>query len=198
MTEPTPGREAPRWLSVVAVLQLPLLVVVIAIYAFVAARLPPLLRERRALTLRVQADSLRADSTRMELASLRVALLTAREAINAYHAGQYAVAIEGYNAALAQHPGDSYLLDLKGYAFFKAGQLDSAVATLSQSVRSNPDFAWGYFYLARAECRAHHPAALESGLTAIRKDPEMKERMLADPEFRSVCAAIIPSLVQAR
>ena len=113
------------------------------------------------------------------------------EGINYYHQGNYAAAVRSYDQALKLDPRNSYVMNLRGYALFQQRDYRDAITALKGSVEANPDYAWGYFDLARAECAAKDfEQARDSISMAISKRPDLQGIMRADGEFTRICASI--------
>jgi Flp pilus assembly protein TadD len=74
-----------------------------------------------------------------------------RRGINSFHAGDYGAAITSYNEALTLDPENAYVLDLKSYSQFRAGDNDGAIAT---ALSVDPNYVFGYSELARYACAA--------------------------------------------
>ncbi len=131
------------------------------------------------------------DETRKELQKSQNATRYVAEAINFYHARQYHRALQSYDQAITLDPNNPYIYDLKGYALFKLGQLEPSIATLRKSVVSDPNYAWGYFDLARVYCAAKdYRSARDSIASALRLAPELKHTMQRDGEFAHICQPV--------
>lgn len=168
-----------------------------AVVAFVAvgtARLQGV--ERRMLAVVAERDSL-SGATRTLRDSLKAlgneldasrCALGAAAGINAYHEGDFALAVELYDGALACDPTDANVLHLKAYSLFKSDELEAAIETQRDGVALAPDDAWGYFNLVKYLCAAEEPdAAAEEMARAISLAPEMAETASRDREFQSLC-----------
>jgi tetratricopeptide (TPR) repeat protein len=162
------------------------------------------IRVRRAVDEAERAQSL-AQNARTELASVRQEyeatqrrLERSREAtqnvtqgINYYHQGNYAAAVRSYNEALNLDPENAYVLNLKGYSLFKQRKLKEAIVTLETAVKMAPDYAWGYFDLARAQCAAGEVEGARRSVTkAVTLRPGLRSVMRSDGEFQRVCQSI--------
>jgi small glutamine-rich tetratricopeptide repeat-containing protein alpha len=163
----------------------------------------------RLVELRASEVKARAEISELEkqAATLRAELKGAREAtpvlieaINAFHRKNYKLAIARYEQALRLNPGDSYIYNLMSYSQFKSGDLAGAIKTLSQSLKLDPSYDWGYFDLARYQCAAGMPG---DALETIRRAAEARgtsiRRMTSfflseDGEFRRLCASVLPQL----
>ncbi len=191
--------------------------VAVVVTGWAALRVGPLLEERE----RLEQDIVQAEARVAELAiaeqetrervavlaeqaaALRTELKGARdatpvltEAIRAFHAKNYPLAIVRYNEALALDPGDPYIHNLKSYSQFKAGDFQGAADTLARALELNPGYDWGYFDLARYRCAAGAPReALRTLMDAVEARGDTI-RSLADffltkdGEFRRHCADI--------
>ena len=129
----------------------------------------------------------RLDQTEGELAEARCALGSAG-GINAYHDGDYPLAIQLYDEALKCDRQDGYVLSLKAYSLFKTGDLGAAIATQRASLESQPDYALGYFNLARFLCATgDFEAAAAEVATAVSLWPEVEEIAGEDGEYQKLC-----------
>jgi TPR repeat/Tetratricopeptide repeat len=115
--------------------------------------------ELRRVQMEVQRAQVERSSLRAELNSALQQLQRSREAtqyvtqgINYYHQSRYELAVENYDRALALDPNNPYIVNLKGYALFKLHRLQPAIDALQRAVSADPNYAWGYFDLARAYC----------------------------------------------
>lgn len=77
-----------------------------------------------------------------------------RRAVNAFHAKDYARAIAAYSNALEVDPLNVYIIDLKSYSQFKAGNVADAIETMRSGLEREPTYVHGYFDLARYYCAA--------------------------------------------
>ena len=193
----------------------------VAVTAWAALQVRPLLAERERLTqsiaeakarvLKLQADEKlaletvsalekRAALLRAELQGARDATPILTEAINAFHEKQYARAILKYDAALKLNPGDPYIYNLKSYSQFKAGDFRGAIKTLSHALEMAPGYDWGYFDLARYQCAAGSPAAALKTITDALKARGQRIQsginyfLSKDGEFRRLCSGILGEL----
>jgi len=122
-----------------------------------------------------------------DLAEARCALGSSG-GINAYHDGDYALAIQLYDEALRCDAGDGYVLSLKAYSLFKAGDLEAAIVTQRASLEDQPDYALGYFNLARFLCATgDFEAASAEVATAVSLWPEVEEIAAEDGEYQKLC-----------
>jgi len=62
-----------------------------------------------------------------------------------------ATALKFYDDALAADPDNVYLLNLRAYTLFKQHRYDDSIAEELRRVGADPEYAWGYFDLARSE-----------------------------------------------
>jgi tetratricopeptide (TPR) repeat protein len=135
------------------------------------------------------------ETVEQALITARASLAAARAAINAFHAGRLTDAVKLYDEALAADPDNAYLQNLRAYALFRLGRTDAAIEGQRQSLKSRPDYAWGYFDLARFLCSAS-PARLDearqAAATAIQMRADLQEIMRSDGEFQRVCQRKIP------
>lgn len=144
--------------------------------------------ERTRLQGEVQVSREASAKLTAEVSGLRQALNASRDAIAAFHAKDYATAISLYDTALAADPGNTYLKNLRAYALFKAGRIDEAIKSQSEALEQDPNYAWGFFDLARFQCASGNRAAAVKSL-AIAQDMEARFKTLAaqDGEFRRLC-----------
>jgi tetratricopeptide (TPR) repeat protein len=146
-------------------------------------------------TAEVEAAKARtqADDFRKQIASLREALGASRIAITAFHQGDFATALKYYDAALRADPDNAYLLNLRAYALFKERKYEDALAAETQSIRADPDYAWGYFDLARFQCAVgKKDEARQAIAKALALRPDLRTTMRDDGEFRRLCGNITP------
>ena len=132
------------------------------------------------------------DNLKRTLEGSRQAVAFVRDGINAYHQGAYSTAVRAYDAALRLDPENAYVLNLKGYSLFKLRQFDEAIAALKAAVDVQPDYAWGYFDLARAYCaRKDFDLAKEARSRALALRPGLAGVMSGDGEFTRLCRPIL-------
>jgi len=184
-------KQAPKWLQVTLYLQLGIALFAIAVAIAAALGAKPLIEERSALVKQNAQLRTEAQATQAQLAKYREALNAARDGINAYHAGNYSGAISSYDSALQAAPNDPYLLDLKGYSQFKAHDFQSATITLKKAVEADPNFAWGYFDLARTYCGSKEYANAAKALATARDKGIPDEKIRRDVEFTHLCAPLL-------
>ncbi|HTT19611.1 MAG TPA: tetratricopeptide repeat protein [Candidatus Sulfotelmatobacter sp.] len=138
----------------------------------------------------LQAESKQLSAT---VSSLREALSSSRIAIQAFKRGDYANAVKFYDEALEADPNNAYLLNLRAYAMFKMHKYDDALQAQLLTVRADPNYAWGYFDLARFQCATgKRDEARESIAKALSLRQDLTEIMRGDGEFRRVCGNIVP------
>ena len=131
----------------------------------------------------------------MQLSRSRAALSSARAAINAFHSGNLQQALQLYDEALSSDPDNAYLQNLRAYTLFRLGRTDEAIEGEKRSVEVDPNYAWGYFDLARFLCAAgptEMNAAKNAARKAIRLRPDFESTMRSDGEFQRVCRHQIP------
>lgn len=131
----------------------------------------------------------------MQLSRSRAALSSARAAINAFHSGNLEEALQLYNEALSSDPDNAYLQNLRAYTLFRLRRTDEAIEGEKRSVEIDPNYAWGYFDLARFLCAADPPemdAAKDAARKAIQLRPDLEPTMRSDGEFQRVCRHQIP------
>lgn len=143
--------------------------------------------ESEAVQLRQSAETMRN-----EIKGLREALTSSRDAIVAFHQRDYGTAVAFYDQALHADPNNAYLLNLKAYSLFKLKRINDAIDVQGESIRIDPDYAWGYFDLARFQCAAgDFGAAGKSIEIALQKRPALHSTMEKDGEFQRLCAAVL-------
>ncbi len=150
--------------------------------------------QSQASELRTQNSELvdDSDALRNNVKNLREALGASRYAIIAFHQGDYQTAIVYYDQALRADPDNAYLLNLKAYSLFKLDSFQEAIETQIESIRVDPNYAWGFFDLARFHCAAGDmDAAGEAMMTALEKRPGLEDVMNNDGEFQRLCAPIL-------
>lgn len=189
----------------------------VAVTAWAAFQVRPLLAERERLTeaiaeAKVRVDELqrterqtrdslselekRAATLRAELKGARAATPVLTEAIRAYHRRNYPQAIAKYDEALRLNPGDAYIHNLKSYSQFKAGDFQGAISTLSRALQLDPSYDWGYFDLARYQCAAGSTEAAIDTITEALKTRGQAIRagirffLSKDGEFVRLCAPV--------
>jgi tetratricopeptide (TPR) repeat protein len=131
----------------------------------------------------------------MQLSRSRAALSSARAAINAFHSGNLQQALQLYDEALSSDPDNAYLQNLRAYTLFRLGRTDDAIKGEKRSVEIDPNYAWGYFDLARFLCAAaptQMSAAKDAARKAILLRPDLEPTMRSDGEFQRVCRRQIP------
>ena len=193
----------------------------VAVTAWAAIQVRPLLAERERLTAdiasartrmaaldeeesraRVRIAELQARTTELtnSLEGARKATPILTTAINAFHRGEYSVAVRHYDEALRFNPGDPYIYNLKSYSQFKGGDLAGAASTLARGLELDPTYDWGYFDLARYQCAAGSPQAALSTIKQalnVRGEPVragIKFFSANDGEFRRLCGPILKDL----
>ena len=132
---------------------------------------------------------------REQISQARCALAASRSAIEAFHQREYEAAIGLYSEALACDPDNAYLLNLKAYSLFKAGRIGEALTVERQSVSADPNYAWGYFDLARFLCAAGPNNFAEAKIAisnAVRLRPGLEQVMRGDGEFMRLCKGLLP------
>jgi tetratricopeptide (TPR) repeat protein len=97
--------------------------------------------------------------------------------------------------ALSSDPDNAYVQNLRAYALFRLGRVDTALEGQRRSVAADPSYAWGYFDLARFLCAVSPPRideARKAAAKAIELRPDLRGRMQADGEFQKLCQHRIP------
>lgn len=147
-----------------------------------------------ATRLQKQNADLRQDSEKMrsEIGGLREALAASRFAIEAFHQRDYSTAVSLYDQALRADPNNAYLLNLKAYSLFKLKRVSEAIEVQKRSLRADPEYAWGYFDLARFECAAGaFDDARRAINSALEKGPGLRAIMAKDGEFQRLCGPVL-------
>jgi tetratricopeptide (TPR) repeat protein len=147
-----------------------------------------------AAQLRVENVDLnkKAEGMRNKIKGIREALTESSDAIIAFHQHDYAAAVELYGKALQADPDNAYLLNLKAYSLFKLNNIDAAIGAQNESIRIEPEYAWGYFDLARFQCAGgDFDGARKSIEIATAKDPALNSTIQSDGEFQRLCAKIL-------
>lgn len=151
--------------------------------------------EQHKLTEETQEYRGELEATRNQVAAARASLASARAAINAFHAGNLKEALSLYDEALSSDPDNAYLQNLRAYTLFRLGRTQAAVQGEERSVALDPNYAWGYFDLARFLC-ASSPTdmneAKEAAQRALELRPDLRTVMRNDGEFQRVCRHEIP------
>jgi tetratricopeptide (TPR) repeat protein len=147
-----------------------------------------------AIRLQTQNQKLResTEDMRIEISGLREALSASRYAIIAFHNRNYSTALDYYDQALKADPKNAYLLNLKAYTLFKLKKNTEAIEVQRQSVNVDPNYAWGYFDLARFQCSQDQFEEARSSITkALELRPDLKKKMEDDGEFKRLCKRIL-------
>jgi tetratricopeptide (TPR) repeat protein len=135
------------------------------------------------------------ENANMQLSRSRAALSSARAAINAFHSGNLQQALQLYDEALSSDPDNAYLQNLRAYTLFRLGRTDEAIEGEKRSIEIDPNYAWGYFDLARFLCAAsptEMSAAKDAARKAILLRPDIEPTMRSDGEFQRVCRRQMP------
>jgi tetratricopeptide (TPR) repeat protein len=184
----------------------------VAVTAWAAFQVRPLLAQRSALTAEIgalnrqrtqllqqqaqlsqQNDALTARLTRTRQEARVRAADSIRRGINAYHAGDYAGAIAAYDEALGLDPENAYVLDLRSYSQFRANDLDAAIASISAALSADPGYTYGYSELARYACAAgRYDLAAQTYAAAKTRDTAaaslFSSLLRDDGQFSRLCA----------
>jgi len=133
-----------------------------------------------------------AENMRRDIEGLREALAASRYAIEAFHQRDYSTAVSFYDQALRADPNNAYLLNLKAYSLFKLKRVGDAIEVQRQSLAADPEYAWGYFDLARFQCaNGLFDEARRSRDSALQKRPGLRAIMDKDGEFERLCGPIL-------
>jgi tetratricopeptide (TPR) repeat protein len=168
---------------------------VLGALGYAATQLAKLNRQRAALVSQIENDGRLLVELRTEVANARQAVAASRAAINAFHAGRLEDAVALYDEALRADPANAYLQNLRAYALFRLRRVDAALEGQQRSLTADPNYAWGYFDLARFLCAASPPRLKEAKQAADRAlalRPDLRRIMEQDGEFQRVCHGQIP------
>ena len=194
------GKE--KIFPILIAIQLIIAVLTVTITVIVGLKIRPLIEEKLQLEKEIDEKKTAIARIEEEIINERQQLRASREAvafvtygINFYHQGRYENAIAAYNQALSLDSLNAYILNLKGYSLFKAKRFDEAVDVLSRAVNVQPDYAWGYFDLARASCaNGNFDLATNAIKKAIELRPDLATAMRNDGEFTRFCKPILSLL----
>lgn len=170
-------------------------VLVLGALGYAARELAKLDKQRTDLVKQIGEAKAEIVAVRNQLAQARRAVAASRAAINAFHAGRLEDAVALYNEALDADPSNAYLLNLQAYALFRLHRVDAAIATQRRSLAADPNYAWGYFDLARFLCAASPPnldGARQAADQALVLRPDLQTIMQQDGEFQRVCHGQVP------
>lgn len=93
-------------------------------------------------------------------------------------------AMAEYDRALEIAPDNPPALQAKGYLLFREGKLDEAIAFLTRSADSDPEYEWAHYNLALAYWKAGNPsAALKQVKDVLRLDPSFHKTFRSDANF---------------
>jgi tetratricopeptide (TPR) repeat protein len=127
-----------------------------------------------------------------QLHSTREAIAFVTNGINLYHERRYDEAVMAYNRALDLDSQNAHVLNLKGYSLFKARRFNESIETLRKAVEVAPNYAYGYFDLARVSCAVGKLDEASNAIgKAIKLWPELRERMKRDGEFTQLCQPLL-------
>jgi tetratricopeptide (TPR) repeat protein len=151
-------------------------------------------RRKELAEVRARARETGAALDRTRLAADSLTRATRSLALKLFYRGDYSGAIAAYDNALSVDHNNAYLLNLKGYAQFRAKQYDDARATLIKAAASDPDYAWAYFDRARVECAAGDFVAANAALQkTLEISPSMTAVIRNDGELQRLCRPILKS-----
>lgn len=195
----TQERDKGKALPILVLIQLLIAAVTVAAAVTVGLKIKPLIEKKFQLEKDITEKEATIARIENELSQVETQLRASREAIafvtdgiNLYHQGQYERAVAAYNQALSLDPQNAYILNLKGYSLFNAKRLNEAVEVLRSAVEVQPDYAWGYFDLARASCANGN---FDEASNAIRKALELRPSLVGimkgDGEFTRLCKPLL-------
>jgi tetratricopeptide (TPR) repeat protein len=151
--------------------------------------------EQRLLLQQTKDYKDRLHVVQSQLSTSRAALASARAAINAFHSGDLKEALNLYDEALGSDPDNAYLQNLRAYTLFRLHRVQDAINGERRSVAIDPNYAWGYFDLARFLC-ANAPSDLAEAQNAAQRAialrPDIRAIMENDGEFQRVCRNAVP------
>jgi len=112
--------------------------------------------------------------------------------------GQYSCAVNTFRSALKFEPDSPRVLYFIGLSLYSAGDLNGAVAALTQSIQRYPGEVKTHLILAGALSQLHHNAAAEAEWkAALKLDPGSKvaldglsKSLIADGDYSSVIALL--------
>jgi tetratricopeptide (TPR) repeat protein len=182
----------------------------VAVTAWAAFQVRPLLAQRDRLAMEIEgqkerlvglektARELSAEKERLSrtLANARESSHYVRLALEQYHNGRYAAAIAHYDQALELDPENAYVLDLKSYSQFRHGDRKGAMESIEAALRIQPDYVYGYSEWSRYACAAgRHDEARRAFDAARSQSPAAAEGlyrklMREDGQFATLCAPL--------
>jgi tetratricopeptide (TPR) repeat protein len=205
----SPTQRFVRSAWTVLLVQLAAALAAVAVTAWAAFQVRPLLAQRDRLAKEItgqKEDLLRLEKSTRELSAenqrLATKLANAREAshyvrlaLEQYHNRRYAAAIAYYDEALKLDPENAYVLDLKSYSQFRNGDRSGAMESIRAALRIQPDYVYGYSEWSRYACAAgRFDEAARAFDTARAQSPmanELYRRLLReDGQFASLCAPL--------
>jgi tetratricopeptide (TPR) repeat protein len=147
-------------------------------------------KELQDVEAKARATGAALDRTRLAADSLSRASRSL--ALKLFYRGDYNGAIAAYDSALSKDPDNAYLLNLKGYAQFRAKRYEEARATLTEAAAKDPGYAWAYFDRARVECAAGDFSAARVALQkTVEVSPPMASVIQSDGELQRLCRPIL-------
>ena len=205
----TPTQRFIRSAWAVLLVQLIAAAAAVAVTAWAAFQVRPLLAQRQRLEKEIAAqgehlsrmeESSRALSARNEhlslkLANAREASYYVSQALQEYHNRRYAGAIALYDEALKLDPENAYVLDLKSYSQFRGGDVAGAIESVQAALRFQPDYIYGYTEWSRYACAAgRFEEAVRASATARARSSEAEQRyrdlLERDGQFARLCAPV--------
>jgi tetratricopeptide (TPR) repeat protein len=120
------------------------------------------------------------------------------KAVDLARQGNFAAAIQEYQAAALKHPEDAEIQNLLGYALLRNGEAEQAVRHLRAATALDPDYIWGHYNLSLGLWAAHDPSGALDALEKVlqldsRFDPMIREdtqfeAFRAEPRFLELLA----------
>lgn len=188
----------------------------VAVTAWAAFQVRPLLEQRAALVDEIaaqqeQVDALEARAQTIESQNTALAAqlsITRQQArveasqyvragINYLRAGDHARALQSYDDALSRDPDNAYTLDLKSYAQFLSNDNAGAITSIRAALAADPTYTFGYGVLALYGCSSQQwdvaREALDMAQAQGARDAVL-ERMRSDQQIARACAPLLMEL----
>ena len=112
--------------------------------------------------------------------------------LGSFNRGDLGQAMTFFDEALEVEPNNAYVWNLKGDTAFKAKDYPTAVHFFEQSVAKDPEYAYGYFDLARGYCANNQESKADKAFgTAVQLWPKILSFAAVDGQFRHLCFPLI-------
>lgn len=195
----------PILLRAVTWLQLPLALIALGLWTYIASQIETLVQTRQELEqqvsnlrheynekkVEVQTYQEQLSQQQLRLSKAREAVSLVSQAINFYHAHRYDEAVVTYDRALELDPENPFIHNLKGYSLFKAKKHNESVLEQKKAIDLDHNFAWAYFDMARAHCAGGQFAQAKHAIEkALELRPDLKTTMKEDGEFQRLCGKL--------